>query len=202
MKKIAWFLPLLLLTALLLRLPAAAASMAPDKLGCITVCLNDSGSPIPGGTVTLYRVAELTPQLEYVPTPDFRGCGSRKAAALAEFVREHRLAGQTCAVNHEGIARFPELSPGRYLILQDQAGPGFLPFRPFLVQLPQQLGDHLFCDIEAAPKTEPLPSEPPQELPKTGQTRWPVPVLGLAGLMLILLGLALCRPEGRHRHES
>ena len=56
-------------------------------------------------------------------------------------------------------------------------------------------------EIEAGPKVNalpkptatPAPTTPPDpSLPQTGMLRWPIPVLGICGLVLFSLGWAMC----------
>lgn len=186
--------------------PRAEASRFPR--GSITLRLSWQGQPLTGGSVTLYRVAGLGEGLEYVPEPEFEDCGAelsgsmtaQTARELARYAGEHGIEGLEQEFDASGAVRFGELEAGLYLLVQDRACGGFLPFQPFLVGIPMQIGETLVYEVDASPKAAPEPgSPPPPGLPQTGQTNWPVPVLGGAGLMLIAIGLWL---TGRNRREG
>ena len=96
--------------------------------------------------------------------------------------------------------------------MQDQPAEGYEPIAPFLVSVPmwdETAGAYLYT-VDAAPKLGGLTKTPPAAtaapakpdagdpdtvtttaaatLPQTGQLNWPVPVLTLAGLLLMLAG--------------
>ena len=198
------------ITILLLALPLASAAQVPDltQKGSVTLHLSCQGKPLPGGSVTLYHVASLTDSMEYLPEPEFEDSGAdlsgaltaKLAEALAVYAEEEYIPGQTQAVGSGAAAVFSGLKAGLYLFVQEDAATGYLPFRPFLVSLPLQVGDTFVYDVDASPKIapEPEPTDPtdpteptkpgsPPGLPQTGQTNWPIPVLGVMGLVLVEL---------------
>lgn len=192
--------------ALLLVPAALCPAAASDQRGSVSVRITWSGQPVPGGTVTLYRVADLAEDLTFSPAPGFSDCGTdlngaltaSAAHALADYAAARSIPGETKSLTAEGFACFPDLMPGLYLLVQPSAGEGFEPFNPFLVSIPTVIDDAIYYDVEAGPKAAPTPTPPP-DLPQTGQLRWPVPVLAFTGAALLLLGLL---PERRKRREA
>ena len=210
-------------------LPVSAHEV-PDltRLGSVTVTMAYQGQPVPGGTLTIIRVAEVKTAdgdyfFEY--TAGFAGCtipvteleSAALPAELAKLAREKGLTGTTVTVDAQGKAKFEGLELGLYLVVQNEAAGGFKKINPFLVSVPRNEDGSYIYDVDTAPKnlpgpetepteptTEPTePTEPtPPGLPQTGQTNWPIPVLAVAGLVLLMAGLCLCLGEKRKRHEA
>ena len=125
------------------------------------------GAAVRGGSVTLYNVTDMATDA----TP-------QAAQALARLTAD--LAGKTMSIE-QGTVSFDGLTPGLYLLVQEENIPGFLPISPFLVTLPLEQNGTLLCDIHAVPKLAPCPSSP-----DTGQSRWPFALFGLSGAALLL----------------
>lgn len=198
------------LAALWLALLLVPAALCPagawNGRGSVSVRITWSGQPVPGGTVTLFRVADLAEDLTFSPVPGFSDCGTdlngaltaSAARTLADYAAAQGIPGETKSLTMDGFACFPDLVPGLYLLVQPSAGEGFEPFNPFLVSIPTVIDDAVYFDVEAGPKAAPTPTPPPG-LPQTGQLRWPVPVLGCTGAALLFCGLF---PERRRRREA
>ena len=191
----------------------------PDRLGSITVTMAYEGEPVPGGRLTLFRVADVVSDdgdYLFAYTPDFAGCSIPLAElssaelpeALAEIAAQKNLQGVTQIVDEAGKAVFADLKNGLYLLVQEEAAPGYRRVNPFLVSVPQYEEGRYIYDVETAPKNEagpePEPTEPPPptepdgpDLPQTGQLNWPVPVLAVLGMLLVAAGVALCNAEKR-----
>lgn len=219
---LAWVLALMLLGTAPL---TVRAHEVPDdqRLGSVTLSMTYRGEPLPGGSLTLYRVAEVATEngdyfFEY--TADFAECeiaveellSAQLPEALAAIAAEKGLTGTTGTADETGKVRFTGLEIGLYLIVQEEAAPGFRRINPFLVSVPRNDDGHYVYDVETAPKNvpgpEPEPTEPPTEpiepgpeLPQTGQNNWPVPVLAVTGMLLILAGL-LCVSGRKKRDEA
>ena len=194
----------------------ALASQEPnlEQPGSITFRLEWEGEALDGGSLTVCRVgvfektengyryalipelAESGISLENVASPE-------TARELAQKVQEMSLVGITAAIS-EGTAVFENLIPGLFLVVQQEAAPGFSPMAPFLISLPVPQGNGYAYDLVAAPKvalepeatepppsTEPPPDNPP-DIPQTGQLNWPVPVLTVWGVLTVAFGLVLC----------
>lgn len=220
-------LALALLSALAL---SVSAHEVPDvtRLGSVSISMRYQGEPVPGGTLTLYRVAEVKTAdgdyfFEY--TADFAGCSipveeldsAGLPAELDRIAKEKGLTGTTVTVDAEGKAKFSELELGLYLVVQEQAAEGFKKINPFLVSVPRNDDGHYVYDVDTAPKNLPGPETEPTEpttqpteptkpdgpgLPQTGQTNWPIPVLAVAGLLLLTAGVCLYIGEKRKGHEA
>lgn len=188
---------LALLAALFLLPLVRTAASGPE--GSITVRMRWGGQAVPGGSITLYRVAVPGPDGRYIPEPAFSDCGMDPNAVgspgdaerLGAYALEKRLPGQTEALGLEGTTVFSPLADGLYLLVQGEAGSGYLPARPFLVQIPHRVGEHACNHVDASPKCAPEPLSP--GIPQTGQLRWPVPVLTALGLFCLAGGLLLRR---------
>ena len=215
----------LLLVALLLCLLSVTAladeALNLDETGSIRVILRDTETKeeVSGGTLTLYpvgKVAEENGNLFFRAAGDFSDCGlalddvesEELAAALAEHVKDH--AEGTRKPVPEGGVVFDHLEPGLYLIVQEEAVPGYDRINPFLVTVPI-LEDGVYkYDVDATPKTsihkteEQPPAKPPidSSLPQTGQLNWPVPVLTVVGLLLFTAGWVLCFGRRKDGHEK
>lgn len=136
------------------------------------------------------------------------------ARCLADFADSHNIRSADTRDNRTGSVTFPELSHGLYLVVQDKAAPGYETVQPFLVTVPMLEDGRYVYDVNAYGKTAlkkakttssgtassgtapagtvPAGTIPVGGLPQTGQLNWPIPVLALAGCVLILIGLA-CR---------
>ena len=207
--KMRTLLLFLLAACLLAGAALAAPGLDVTRLGSIRVTVRDTAtqSPVPGGTLTLYPVASLSEEdgNELLTYNDaFAACGVPVASlleqlpadALADYAAQQKLSGTTLAVDAEGTAVFSDLPVGLYLVVQTAPARNREAIRPFLVSLPQRVGDTRVYDVDASPKlgtTNPKPSAPPavppaDRLPQTGQLWWPVPLLAVLGLLCIALG--------------
>lgn len=194
----------------LLLLPVQAVDT--ERIGSIRVSMTYQGSSVYGGSLKLYRVADVGEHKNvFVYTEDFADCtqsanalSSRQAEELAQIAEEKALSGTIGELGAGGNAYFTELPVGLYLLVQEEPSPGFAPVRPFLVSVPGQQDGAYIYDVDASPKvdleaepTEPEtdPTEPTKpndpDLPKTGALLWPVPVLAAAGLVIFCTGWLL-----------
>lgn len=190
----------------------------------IEVIVQYDGENISGGTLTAVRVGEIAQtdgNYVFVRVKDGEPIVFEQSAASAEALRkfvEENQAGYdfdsyTVSVE-EGKAKFSDLPTGLYLIMQDKAAEGYSALNAFLVSVPY-LNDGVYeYTVTAAAKsslapeletepTEPTdstqptqPDEPSDDLPQTGQLNWPVPLMAVAGLLLMTLGWMLRRKNG------
>ena len=160
----------------------------------------------------------------FVPTEAFAGAWETGAdlqdpalsEALAKQASEQKLTGVTVNVQADGTVLLENLEFGLYLVMQGRAAAGYEAINPFLIGVPNlKDGVYTYC-VDASPKVspEPLPTEPPApteppptkptepNLPQTGQTNWPVPVMAAAGLLLFMMGWSLCFRDRKERHEN
>ena len=198
----------------------ASASELPDvtRPGSLEIVMEYEGEPLQDGSLTICRVGDIEtkdgyssfvlvdaltggPSLEELHDPNL-------GEVLADLARERALPMVREDIR-EGRVRFADLEPGLYVVIQQEgeASEGFAPIRPFLLSLPVWAEGAYQYDLEAVPKvpleTEPTipttpttPTEPPEpNLPQTGQLNWPIPLLCVAGAVLILIGLILMRKK-------
>lgn len=190
--------------------------------GSIRVTMHSGEHKVGGGTMTLYRVAEVveaTGDDSFAWTNDFADCGESltdlNSAWLAErlktFIEREKKTGDTIEITEEGVALFPNLRPGVYLLVQDEPAPGYHCVDAFVVSVPVMYGGVYCYDVEASPKIEmenvptstPAPtSTPDSTLPQTGQLNWPIPVLSGCGLVLCTVGWVLRRDRKKDENAE
>lgn len=220
---------LMLLLVLLSVIPmTASAHDVPDfdRLGTISFAMKYNGSPVPGGSLTLFRVADVVSDngdMIFDYTADFDSCSipvteldsAALPSELAEIAEDVKLTGTTQNLNAQGKTKFEKLQIGLYLVVQKEPAPGYTAIKPFLVSLPQMEKGRYVYDVDTAPKNIPepeiaptettAPTEPPKtddKLPQTGQTNWPVPVMAAAGMLLLAAGICLRYTEKRKQDEA
>ena len=196
-----------------------------DRLGSISIAMTYHGRPISGGSLTIYRVADVVSDngdMIFVYTEVFEGCSipvtklesSRLPEELARIARRSSQAGTTQRLDRHGKTKFADLEIGLSLVVQQEAASGYTRINPFLVFVPHNDNGHYIYDVDSAPKnipepevkpTEPpKPAEPPifdDKLPQTGQTNWPVPVMAAVGLLLLTCGFCL-RVSGKRKQNE
>ena len=200
----------------------AYAHDVPDesKKGSITVDFEYDNKAVTGGRLAMYRIAKVRQtdgNYDFENLPEFAGfhkdmsdlTSAELARCLADFVDSHNIQPVDARDNKTGSVTFPELSHGLYLVVQVKAASGYEAVQPFLVTVPMLEDGHYVYDVNAYGKialkkaktdpagrtptgTVPGGTVPGGGLPQTGQLNWPIPVLALAGCILILIGLA-CR---------
>ncbi len=202
---------------------AASAHDVPDldRTGEISVTMKEDGKTVPGGSLTLYRVGEVVENdgdyaFALVEELDNTGIvlndlqSASLAEKLAEEVKDSKFTGATQTIDGNGKAVFEDLELGLYLAVQNKAASGYEKADPFLITLPMYDGEAYQYEVDASPKVqlEQAKDSPDDDddndndttggkrddrLPQTGQLNWPVPVLAMAGLVLLILGVALRR---------
>lgn len=102
-----------------------------------------------------------------------------------------------------GKVSFTGLKPGLYLIVQTKLSEGDRKVNSFLVSIPDEEGSYHIdgepkAGVYAPPKeteTEKPPEKPKGKLPQTGQLWWPVPVMAIAGTVLLTAGIMSRKKE-------
>lgn len=196
-----------------------------DRTGSISVAMTHDGRPVPGGTLTLYRVADvvLDAGYGYEYTDEFSSCtialteldSARLPQELARIAVLQRVNGTTQELSRQGKTKFSDLKAGLYLVVQWEAAPGYTRINPFLVSVPQNEDGSYVYDVDTAPKnipepelkptkpTEPKPTKPGDDkLPQTGQNNWPVPVMACAGMLMVSIGWGLYASSRKKNHEG
>ena len=141
---------------------------------------------VTNGAVKLYQVAQQGPE-GYLVSDSFGGGLVKPEDALSSSLAQWLAqtaedGGITRLLDADGCAEFSRLPDGLYLVVQSEKMDGFYPFEPFLVTIPMD-GER---DIQVSPPVFPIVAESPA----TGQDMQPF--LGVAGMVVSGLGLALC----------
>lgn len=196
-----------------------AISDIPDygRKGSVTVDIisADTGKGIPGGKLTLYKVAEAAGKDGnniFRLTEAFKESGvepekitesdsgaGELASRLEAYVNSHKLAGETVTADDKGQAVWKDLELGLYLIVNTTAAEGYASVNTFLISVPRYLDGSYVYDVTASPKIEtannsapkipnPKPVVSGEKLPQTGQLWWPVPVMAIVGMLFVMLG--------------
>ena len=130
---------------------------------------------------------------------------TKQNAALAKILAANLsgITGTTARIS-KGSVTVGYLTPGLYLMVMSKTSPEKAEFAPFLFSLPDPQGNY---QIVASPKPSVEKKKEPNKttksstpsgdkLPQTGQLWWPVPVLLMAGLLLIIFGWVCRRKAG------
>ena len=188
------------------------AHPVPDfsQTGTIKIALQSGQEAVAGGTVTLYSVGSIQEEngdYAFVLTDNFAHSGESLADLQASglpdrlfaYAKNEKLTGVTAAVDTAGTVSFSGLELGLYLIVQEQPAPGWNPVSPFLISVPQMQDGTYVYTVDASPKVELQkipPTEPTQpddpKLPQTGALNGLVPLMAVAGMVILLIGVLLC----------
>lgn len=187
--------------------------------GSISFSFNTDTITVTGGSVDLRMVArwnDETKTLEWCEGWENSGQpvdaeklfkDKNAAARLFVYAEVHELPAQKIHVGADGTAKAEDLPMGIYLVSQMEPFDGCMTMLPALISIPVEVDGEWIFDVDALPKLEPLviestvPSttEPDNDIPPTGQTNWPIPLMILGGCFLILLGVCVRRGK---RHET
>lgn len=190
-----------------------------DRPGSISIVMTHNDKPIAGGSLTIYRVADVVSQngdMQFAYTTDFAGCSiavtelnsAQLPEELARIAVARNVPCTTRKLDAQGKVRFEDLKIGLYLVVQQEAAPGYTKVNPFLVSVPQNEGGSYVYDVDAAPKNIPEPeviptepTKPDDNLPQTGQINWPVPMMAVTGILLLVAGCCLWLSGKREQDE-
>ena len=144
-----------------------------DRRGSIKVSLFDTetAAPVPGGELTLYRVASVKlddGNLSCAYTNGFEDCGielgdlseSELAVQLAKHIAD-TAESKTVEVGSAGVAEFTDLELGLYLVLQSTPATDYDCIQPFLVSVPMQENGRYIYNVDALPKVGTATHNPP-----------------------------------------
>jgi len=191
----------------------------PTRTGSISITMTCEGQPVPGGSLTLYQVAQVHEEngadYSFVYPPEYADCGvsleqledSATAKALADYAVEKQFSGTKKVIDDQGLISFTNLELGLYLLVQEEPAKGYLPLNPFLVSVPAYKEGTYIYDVDATPKLAlekdptPPPPPPPPDIPQTGLNQWPIPILCVSGLILVVFGWYLC-VAGRKKQDE
>lgn len=125
-----------------------------------------------------------------------------KAKELAEVATRRGEYDVTGVTDAQGVVVFDGLSAGLYLLLRidvNAANADFL-FDPCFLRMPEMVNGEAFNDVTVSPKYVWDEPDTPPDLPQTGQTNWPIPVMMVSGIMLYLAGMEMW--FGRRRKNA
>lgn len=194
---------------------ADSSTVDRSRLGTVSVSLKDADwSSVKDDALIIYQVAELVLDEEnpaYHYTEDFSSCNEALnvedqslAGKLVTYAADHGINGTSGSVNENGEVVVGELPLGIYLVVQSTVSEQYYTFNPFLVTIPYDKDGEWIYEVDSEPKVEittpdkpdkpdkpttpDKPTKPGSQLPYTGQLTWPIPVLVIAGLLLLLIG--------------
>ena len=200
-----------------------------NRLGSIHIQMTYLDEIVPGGSLTLYPVADVHVEngadYQFRYNEAYAGCpadltalqDSQTAQTIADYTVQQGISGTKVQIDENGNIRFADLPLGLYLLVQEDPAEGYNPLNPFLVSVPGKEAGAFVYDVNAAPKLqlEPVPTEPtepptepteptppPPDIPQTGQMLWPVPVLAVAGLLLLSIGGYFCVTGRKKAYED
>lgn len=202
MKKIkAIFLSLFLILGMS-RAWIHAEEIDPAKIGSLVFTVHDpQGNPVGGGTLTVTKIAsiafgennnpyfELLPEfegshanLEDISNPEklTRQYNANLIDYLEDYAKKKDLLGQKLTVPSDGIVDFSVLegqpiTQGLYLVVQEDAHPGYKLMPAFLISIPQAVYegdtfDHYEYNVNASPKSDPEKITNPPTTPDNPDT--------------------------------
>lgn len=210
---------LLLLSAMAMSISALEE---PDmsRTGSISIVMTYQEQPVPGGSLTLYRVADVHEEngadYSFRLTEEYADSqisldsldDSTVASSLAAYAKDMALTGTKKTIDQDGAITFSELELGLYLLVQEDPAKGYLAVSPFLVSVPAYKDGSYIYDVDGSPKLAleidptPPPPPPPPDIPQTGLNQWPIPVMAAGGLVLVVLGWYLCIAGRKQKREA
>lgn len=202
--------------SLMLVCSALADDFDMNRTGSISVTIHTADDQkVKKARIELYRVGDpviVNNNLTFELSEGFKGSGislgDLSAAGLADelcqYAQDAGVAPAATAVTDgDGKVKFSDLPVGLYMVRQNgfEKKAKFTEIAPFIVSVPMTQDNEWVYDIDASPKVnvipqptvtpDPTPAPPEEDLPQTGMLRWPIPVLGVGGLILFSLGWAL-----------
>lgn len=209
---------------------ASATSEMPSLQGkgSLSLVMNYDGKPLENGKVNILQVGAVEENAEgdydfRIFAPLGRQTITQQELYSSDVAKELLTKAKVthaqsivCVPITSGSAVFKDLAAGLYVVWQEDgnASSGLSPFQPFLISVPRLQNGQYSMDVTATPKVPLLPeptepSNPPTEpdpptpsLPQTGQLNWPIPVMAIAGVLLIMIGLILCVNRKRNGYEK
>lgn len=139
---------------------------------------------------------------------------SELAVKLYTYIKETGYDVNIKETDSFGKAEFDGLELGVYLVFDTEADLREKTFNPFLVSIPEKINGEEILSVKASPKIA-RPSETDgtnktstkvtvktntsKKLIQTGQLKWIVPVLAIAGLICILVGCLIGGTERKRK---
>ncbi len=152
-------------------MPLTASAFAPVDLShaaSLTLVAKDEETALPGANFSLYRVAEMNADAQFVLASAYSGFTGDinalehasdwvSAAAYMDGVAKTQTATVTGTTDDAGAAKFASLTPGLYLVTGAaiQVDPWQYAFTPFLASVPtRNAADEWVYDVQADVKFE------------------------------------------------
>ena len=204
---------------------AGAVTVDSERTGtlCVQLEVTAERSDWSGVEFSLYRIGEILNEnggLRYAVNDSLAPSGvdlnfataqeaEEGAQRLRRFIQERRLSPQSSQqTDAAGAAVFSGLQPGVFFV-QVTDGKEWLTASPFVVAVPHYKNGELLYTVTANPKHElqtsaprPSPTPPPSNgIPQTGVIRWPIPVFGAGGCLILALGVLLVTRKRRGKRE-
>lgn len=146
------------------------AAVVPDlkKNGSITIVMQDSetGEAVPGGMMNLLYVGSVQEDngnFSFVLTEEFADSresldtlDAELAARLADYAQQYKISGTKAPIGSDGRTKYANVSPGLYLLVQEQTANEYYAVDPFLVSIPLLENGSYLYDVDATPKMEPI----------------------------------------------
>ena len=159
--------------------------------GSIEINITKAGDPVPGGRTSLYcaalwdgeqyRKTEAFQEFE-ISEADWQVNRVQMAELLSEYAQKHKVAGLEKTISPEGSVYYSDLEEGIYLAVQTEAHEGYLPFCPFLVEIPTCIDGRSSYEIVAYPKVTKIPDG---ESAQTGDGGSPVVLVAASGWAIL-----------------
>ncbi len=205
-----------ILAVFLVMLLAVIPASAYPQSGSLTVVMINKADkqPLVNQAATVIKVADCLyteSDITFSLSADFSDTdidleSSEAAQQLLSKVNEKGISGTTVSSDADGKAYFDSLELGAYVVFSSDDI-----FTPFVVFVPMVTDDGISFDLTAQPKID-IPDEPETEpessteaqtdtapakpagnekLPQTGMLQYPVPILGLCGVLVFSKGFIL-----------
>ena len=149
-----------------------------DEKGSLTLVVRDNNKdPVPGGSVTIYHVASITQEngeAFWTLTPEFEKSNANLSnpesryvvAYLEDWTKRHDVPGRTQNIPANGVTTFTDMPLGLYLVVQNEAAPGYKAMTSFLISVPAVNKDGTYeYDVYAFPKADPVKKDEPPYTP-------------------------------------
>ena len=179
-------------------------------VGSLTIVMKYEGKAIANASVRVYKVADIITTDTGYAYRTRNGFGDTVidetslysadlASKLYELGKTNKVGYKARTSGTDGMIKVDSLGVGLYLVGQETAANGYEKMKPFLVTIPYSGSgstDRYNVVITSKMQLTPKETEPPKEnvppgpLPNTGQLWWPVSVLGFAGVILVIIGIA------------
>lgn len=203
----------------------AAEDIDDTRLGSIEITVKYENTALTDGTITLYRICDickddsgnyvyvLTEELSSYPISAEQVTDLSALKELVKHIEKNNIKGMKKEINEQGTVMFENLETGLYLIIQEDHSTGFMPMNPFVISLPMEGNGKYVYDVECEPKsslqrdeeetTSPEPTTKPnvEELPLTGLTQWPIPVMIATGFMMIVIGACMVSSSKKRKRR-